>query len=79
MLFQIFRGRNSCRYFCVEFVKLLPVHRYSVAIFHVLALREYWVLTDIRILLKPVLEACELLHFLLVLINRLNITESAIF
>ena len=26
----LFRGRNSCGCFCVELVKLLPVHRYSV-------------------------------------------------
>ena len=30
---RLFRGRNSCRCFCVEFVKLPPVHRYSVDIF----------------------------------------------
>ena len=32
--------------FFVELVKLLHVHRYSVDIFHILALREYWVLTS---------------------------------
>ena len=41
--------------FCVELVKLLPVHRYSVDIFHILVLQEYWVLMESRILLKPVL------------------------
>ena len=30
---RLFRGHNSCRCFCVELVKLLPVHRYSVDIF----------------------------------------------
>ena len=30
---RLFRGRNSCRCFCVELVKLLSVHRYSVDIF----------------------------------------------
>ena len=29
---RLFRGRNSCRCFCVELVKLLPMHRYSVDI-----------------------------------------------
>ena len=41
--------------FCVELVKLLPVHRYSVDVFHILVLKEYWVLTESRIPLKPVL------------------------
>ena len=39
----------------MELVKLLPVHQYNVDIFHILVLQEYWVLTEIRILLKPVL------------------------
>ena len=30
---RLFRGRNSCHCFCVELVKLLLVHRYSVDIF----------------------------------------------
>ena len=29
---RLSRGRNSCRCFCVELVKLLSVHRYSVDI-----------------------------------------------
>ena len=29
---RLFRGRNSCRCFCVDLVKLLPMHRYSVDI-----------------------------------------------
>ena len=40
----------------VELVKLIPIHRYSGNIFHILALQEYWVLTESRIPLKPVLE-----------------------
>ena len=54
---RLFRGGNSCRPLChVELVKLLPVHRYIVLIFfHILVLQEYWVLTESRILLKPVL------------------------
>ena len=64
---------------CVELVKRLPVHRNSVDIFHILILQEYLVLMESRIPLKPVLGACELLHFPLVLINRLNKTESAVF
>ena len=39
----------------MELVKLLPVHRYKVDIFHILVLWEYWALTESRILLKPVL------------------------
>ena len=30
---RLFRGRNSCHCVCVELMKLLPVHRYSVVIF----------------------------------------------
>ena len=30
---RLFRGRNSCRCFCVELVKLLPLYRYSVDFF----------------------------------------------
>ena len=30
---RLFRDRNSCRCFCVELVKLLPVHRLSVDFF----------------------------------------------
>ena len=33
----------------------LAVDRYSVDIFHILVLQEYWVLTESRIPLKPVL------------------------
>ena len=44
-------------------VKLRPVHRYSVDIFHIMVHQEYWVLAD----------------FPLVLTNRLNKTESAVF
>ena len=29
---RLFRGRNRCRCFFVELVKLLPVHRYNVDI-----------------------------------------------
>ena len=52
---SLFRGRNSCRCYCVELVKLLPVHRYSVDIFHILVLHEYRVLMENRIPIKPVL------------------------
>ena len=47
--------------------------------FHILILQEYLVLTESRIPLKPVLGACELLHFQLVLMNILNKTESDVF
>ena len=30
---RLSRGRNSCRCFCVELVKRLPVHRYSIDTF----------------------------------------------
>ena len=33
VFYRLFRGRNICRYFRVELVNLLPVHRYSVDIF----------------------------------------------
>ena len=39
----------------MELIKLLPVHRYSVDIFHTLVLRAYWVQTESRITLKLVL------------------------
>ena len=42
----------------VELVKLLHLHRYRYSVdifFHILVLKEYWVLTESRILLKPVL------------------------
>ena len=36
--------------------KLLPVHQYIVLLFfYILVLQEYWVLTESRVLLKPVL------------------------
>ena len=47
--------------------------------FHILVLREYWVLTESRIPFKPVLGGLELLHVPLVLMNRLNKTESTVF
>ena len=31
--FRLFRGRNSCRCFCMVLVKFLHVHRYSVDFF----------------------------------------------
>ena len=39
----------------MELVKLLTLHRYSVVIFHIPVLREYWVLTESRIALQPVM------------------------
>ena len=53
--FRLFRGCTSCRCFCVKLVKLLPVHRYSVDIFHILVLQEYWALSKREIPLKRVL------------------------
>ena len=71
----------------MELVKLLPVHRYSVDIFfHILFLQEYWFLTESRILIKSVLGGMRIValsissqHFPLVLMNRLDKTESAFF
>ena len=57
-------------------VKLLPVHRLSVDIFYILVLREYCVLTESRIPLKPVLES---LYLSLVLTNRFHKIESSVF
>ena len=50
------------------------MHGYSVDIFHIPDLQEYCFFMESRILLKLVLGALELLHFLLVLMNRLNKT-----
>ena len=72
---QLFR-RKTC--FCVELVKLLPVNWYNVDIYHILVLQEYWVLTDSRIPLNPVLGAWELLHFPLFLISD-SIKPSLLF
>ena len=47
----------------MELVKLLPVHQYSVNIFHVLVLQEYWVLTESRIPLKLVLRGVRIVAF----------------
>ena len=40
---------KSCCCFCVEFVKLLPVHQYRVDHFSYSGPSEYWVLTENRI------------------------------
>ena len=53
-VFLDYLGHNSSRCFCVEVGKLLPVHRNSVDNFFIL-LWEYWVLTENKIPLKPVL------------------------
>ena len=48
--------------------------------FHSLVLQEYLALTESSIPVEPVLGGMrELLYFLLVLMNRLNKTESAVF
>ena len=46
--------------------------------FHILVLQEEWVLTEIRIPLQPVLGGVRIVA-LVVLINRLNKTDSADF
>ena len=55
LFFQIILRSQQLSLCCVELVKLLPIHRYRVDIFHILVLQEYWVLTESRIPLKPVL------------------------
>ena len=44
--------------------------------FHILVLQEYWVLTESRIPLKPVLGGVIIVALPLVHMNRLNKTES---
>ena len=62
---RLFRGRNSCRCLCVEFVKLLPVQQYNVDSFHIL----FWSFMNIRLWqrveyrLISCYGAWELLHF----------------
>ena len=46
--------------------------------FHILVLQKNWVLTESRIPLKPVLGGVRIVALLLVLMNRLNETESAV-
>ena len=64
----------------MELVEILPVHRYSVDIFYI-----FWSFRNIgsgrkqNTANRPVLGACELLHFPLILMNILNKTESAVF
>ena len=49
----------------MEFVKLLPVHRYVVDIFSYSGPSEYWVLMESRIPLKPVLGGVRIVeHFI---------------
>ena len=54
---RLFRGRNSFHCLCVEWVKLLPVHRYSVDIFLIFWSFRNSVLAESRMSLKPVLGA----------------------
>ena len=60
-----------------------PMHKTYIdkelIFFHILVLQEYWVLMEIRILLKPVLGDVRIVALPLVLMNRLNKTESAVF
>ena len=63
----------------VDMVKLLHVHRYSVDIFHILVLQEYWVLTESRVPLKPVLGDVRIVALSIRSQNRLNKTKSAVF
>ena len=65
----------------MELVKLFPLHRYSVNIFSYSGPSGILVLTESRIPLKLVLEGIRIdaLSIRLVLMNGLNLTESAVF
>ena len=72
----MFRVSSSCRCAVWSLQNVSPYIRYSVDIVFFL-LREYWVLTECRIPLKPVVGggvcgALEWLQFPFVLMNRLN-------
>ena len=71
---RLLRGRNSCRRFCVELVKLLLVYQYSVSIFFFLysGPPEYWLLTETRIPLKWVLEGVRIVAFF----HKFSMTDS---
>ena len=60
---RLFRGRNSCRCFCVELVKFLPVHRYSVDIFSYFGPSGILDSDESRIPLKPVLGGVRIVAF----------------
>ena len=47
--------------------------------FHILILHEYWVLTEIRIPLKLMLGIMRIVALSMILVNRLNKTETAVF
>ena len=69
LFLRVFRGRNSCRCFYVELLKLPSEHRYSVDIFfHILFYQEYWVLMESKIRRKPVPDGVRIVA----LMNRLN-------
>ena len=56
--FQIIKRSQQLSLFRVELVNFLPVHQYRRSVdifFHIFVLQEYWVLTEGRIPLKPVL------------------------
>ena len=71
--------RNSCRCFCMEFVKILIVHRYSVDIFHILVHQEYWVLTESRIPLKLVPGDVRIIALSISSYEQTKKTKSAVF
>ena len=49
--------------FLCEVDKILRMHRYSVDIFHILVLGEYWVLKESRMPLKRVLRGVRIVAF----------------
>ena len=49
-------GSQQLSLFLCGVDKFLPLHRYSVDMFHILVFQGYWVLMESRISLKPVIE-----------------------
>ena len=71
---------RRCRCFCVEMVKPFPCIDIVLMIFRSLVIQEYWVLTESRTPLKPVLWGMRIVALsTIVLINRLNKTETVVF
>ena len=61
------------------FLKTILVSILCWYVFHILVLQQYWVLAENRIPLKPVLGRVRIVALPLVLMNRLNKTEYAVF
>ena len=65
----------------VAAVECLPVHHHSADIFRSFRIIGFFFLSNFvsRVLLKPVLGAWPMLHIPLIVMNSLNLTESAFF